>query len=298
MLSFLFWNLNGNNPVDRSEIMRNRIARLAKHFDIDVFIFVESNFEPEELADALCGINVGRYWHSQTVCQRIQIFSRLPVENVKPQYDSVDDRMTIRQLEVPPHKILIAAVHLPSQLHQEAIAIGFQATTMRNEIATVERSLDNYHTILVGDMNMNPFDEGMVAAQAFHGVMTKRLAKPKRRVISGIPYRFFYNPMWGLFGDRSSADDQQRPSGTSFYSSGSSIEYFWQMHDQVLLRPELMETLDELKFLENDGEVSFLNRNGRPNRKTASDHLPILFRLQLGVLENKNEQDRRSRSVV
>ncbi|MBI2808325.1 MAG: hypothetical protein HYX68_25335 [Planctomycetes bacterium] len=53
------------------------------------------------------------------------------------------------------------------------------------------------------------------------------------------------------------------------------------MFDQVLVRPELMDRLDDLRILDSDGEVSFLNHAGRPDRNTASDHLPILFRLRI-----------------
>jgi hypothetical protein len=85
--------------------------------------------------------------------------------------------------------------------------------------------------------------------------------------------------MWGLLGDRAIG-----PPGSYYYSASSSIEYFWHLFDQVLLRPELMDTLKVLEILHTDGESSLLNQLGRPDSRTASDHLPILFRLDLGLL--------------
>ncbi len=278
MLSFLFWNLYGNNPVDRTDAIRDRLMKLARNFDVDVFIFAESRFVPQTLADQLSTTGKGRYWHSASGSERIQVLTRLGSERVAPQLDASDGRLTIRRLIVPPHELLLAAVHLPSQMHKSETAAGFGVTAVQNDIATIEKKLNNYHTIVVGDMNMNPFSAGMVAAQGFHGVMTKK--NTRQRIVDRRRYRCFYNPMWGFFGDRNPG-----PPGTYHHSGASDIEYHWHVLDQVLLRPELMHALEEVAILDTDGEASLLGRNGRPDSKTASDHLPILFRLRINVTE-------------
>lgn len=55
------------------------------------------------------------------------------------------------------------------------------------------------------------------------------------------------------------------------------------MFDQVLLRPELLSIFrnEELKILTGVSGTSFLTANGLPKRSVASDHLPILFRLEM-----------------
>jgi hypothetical protein len=53
------------------------------------------------------------------------------------------------------------------------------------------------------------------------------------------------------------------------------------MFDQVLLRPSLMDSLAELRILDSDGQGPLVTERGRPRSSTASDHLPILFRLDL-----------------
>jgi hypothetical protein len=56
--------------------------------------------------------------------------------------------------------------------------------------------------VLVGDFNMNPFQEGVVAANGLNAVMARRVAARRRtRVVQEREYPFFYNPMWGHFGD-------------------------------------------------------------------------------------------------
>jgi len=51
----------------------------------------------------------------------------------------------------------------------------------------------------------------------------------------------------------------------------------------VLIRPELLSMFrnEELRILSVAGERTLLTAKGLPNTSVASDHLPILFRLDL-----------------
>jgi hypothetical protein len=82
--------------------------------------------------------------------------------------------------------------------------------------------------------------------------------------------------MWGYLGDRTPG-----PPGTYYYSASSPLTYFWNTFDQMLLRPDLMNTLTELQILDTDGQTSLLTKAGKPRKSEASDHLPILFRLDI-----------------
>jgi len=55
------------------------------------------------------------------------------------------------------------------------------------------------------------------------------------------------------------------------------------MFDQVMVRPELLSSFrnQDLKILTNVDEQSLLNASGFPNRSLGSDHLPVLFRIDL-----------------
>lgn len=61
------------------------------------------------------------------------------------------------------------------------------------------------------------------------------------------------------------------------------VEYFWHMFDQVLIRPELLSIFktEELKILTSGSVTSLVTAKGMPKRSVASDHLPILFQLDL-----------------
>ena len=88
---------------------------------------------------------------------------------------------------------------------------------------------------------------------------------------AGRTYKYFYNPMWTAYGRR------QGPLGTYYYQESGTVRYYWHVFDQVLLRPNLIQTLENegtTPITELGGE-SLLRGNGRPNDSRFSDHLPI-----------------------
>ncbi|NKB18146.1 MAG: hypothetical protein HC770_08835 [Pseudanabaena sp. CRU_2_10] len=149
---------------------------------------------------------------------------------------------------------------------------------MPTKIRRVEAELGHSRTIVVGDLNLNPFSNGVVSARGLHGVMTQGIARKEDRKIQGRVYPFFYNPMWKHLGDRANS-----PPGTYHYRKSDHVCYFWNIFDQVLVRPALLDLWDEesLQILTGDGQQSFLTPSGFPNAKSFSDHLPLLFRLNL-----------------
>lgn len=123
---------------------------------------------------------------------------------------------------------------------------------------------------------MNPFEAGIVGAIGLHAVMSQSIARKGSRKIQGTDYPFFYNPMWGHFGDRNAG-----PDGTYYYQRAEQVNYFWNIFDQVLIRPELIDVFakDELQILDHDGVESLVTPQNIPDSVNSSDHLPILFRL-------------------
>lgn len=117
---------------------------------------------------------------------------------------------------------------------------------------------------------MNPHDEGIVSGYAFHAVMTRAKAIKEHRSIDGADRRFFYNPMWAHFGDLTDG-----PPGTYNRSSAEAVNCFWNIYDQVLVRPNLVENLGKVRVLARDGVESPVSRNGLPRKRDVTDCLPI-----------------------
>lgn len=267
MVTFLFWNLRGKP-------LQNYLSTLVREHDVDVLILAEceiddftlittlTNYEPEE---------------DKYEIKRIKIFTRFSREFIKPVYD--DEYVAIRNIQLPTgNDVLLVASHLPSKLYQSDIDQSFFAARVAQLIKEMEELVGHSQTVVVGDLNMNPFESGVVSADAFHAVMSKAIALRNTRVVVGQERKFFYNPMWSRFGDGSLG-----PSGTYYYNSGTMVNYFWNIFDQVLLRPELLPFFndDDLEILISVGDLSLLTAKGLPNARDFSDHLPILFRLSV-----------------
>lgn len=130
--------------------------------------------------------------------------------------------------------------------------------------------------MLVGDLNMNPFERGLVSSVGLNAVMSRRIAARATRTVQDRSYPLFYNPMWGKFGDLESDT-----AGSYFYDNAQHVNYFWHIFDQVLLRPELAKRFnsDRLSVVKSVGARSLVRPNGRPDSTLYSDHLPIVFEL-------------------
>jgi hypothetical protein len=271
MTTFLFWNLNGK-PLEAT------VARLALRYEVDVLLLVECSIAPDILLGTLNQGDRPEYHYAPGYgCEKVAIFTRFPGQFILPTYE--EERLTIRHLNLPGvSDILLAVTHLPSKTHWSSASLASWCAELSRSIRIAENEAGHSRTVLVGDLNMNPFEDGVVSANGLHGVMCRRIAARKERVVQGKKYPFFYNPMWGLFGGATSA-----PPGTYYYRSSEPVAFFWNMFDQVLIRPDLTPLFShqDLKILTSDGSISLLSPRGLPDDKIASDHLPIFFRIML-----------------
>jgi len=267
MPKFLFWNLNGNDVPEL-------LCRMAREELIDVFILAECGSKSWELIAAL---NAERadYQMGWSNCERLLFLTRFNSRWMTALFES--SHVSIQRLEMPArHSLLIAAAHLPSKLHFSEESQVFESVQLARMIEEVEAKEGHQRTMVLGDLNMNPFEAGMVGARGgLHAVMSRSVAARETRVVQNEQCRFFYNPMWNHMGDRGDA------GGTYYYESSEAVCYFWNMFDQVLLRPELLKGFapEQVRIVTEIGGVPLLE-GGRPNRKVASDHLPVLVELQ------------------
>ncbi len=269
MVKFLFWNIN-RKPIEQI------VANLAVKHKIDVLVLAENRILPETLLRTL---NQGssQYHIPLSNCEGIVICSRFSRNFFKPVFET--DHWTIQRLMLPERaEILLVAVHLISKLYASPFDQIEECKKLAASIEEEEKRAGHSRTILFGDLNMNPFEEGVFAAAALNATMTKQIARRKTRSMSNRQYSFFYNPMWGHFGDRT-----EGPPGTYYFAKSGYATLYWHMFDQVLLRPDLIDLFrdEELRVLTSDGNESFLSGKGLPNTTVASDHLPILFSLEL-----------------
>ena len=265
---FLFWNIN-------QKPLAELIAELADIHRADVIVLAESNTEPGVMLQTLNTGRRGGFHFPAGLSKHVKVFTRFAREFLQPSFET--DRISIRRLVLPARtELLIVAVHLPSKLHWSGESQAFECAELASRIAAEEDHVGHRRTVLVGDFNMNPFEAGMVAAGGLNSVMSRRIASRLTRTVQGRDYRFFYNPMWGCLGDAGG-----ETAGSYFYDSAEHVNYFWNVFDQVLIRPELAQGFDpsQLKIVTSAGARSLVRADGRPDHVTCSDHLPVVFEL-------------------
>lgn len=270
MVSFLFWNLN-NKCITES------VARLALMHQIDILMLVECSIQPFDLLNSLNSLGDSDYFFSPSECDRVKIYTKFSEGYIRPIYEN--DKLTIRHLNLPEKlDILLAVTHFVSKLKWHDKSQALQCPIFANHITAAEERIGHSRTILVGDLNMNPFEDGVIGANGLNAVMSRSIAKRGNRIVDKETYPYFYNPMWNLLGDATTG-----PPGTYYYPQSEHVAFFWHMFDQVLLRPDLIERfrVDDLKILESDGMIRFLSEKGYPNKRRFSDHLPIFFKLEI-----------------
>lgn len=173
--------------------------------------------------------------------------------------------------------VLLITVHLPSRIYRTDSEIGIQASLVKREIEVLEEQHNTVNTIIVGDFNLNPFSDGMVSIDGFHAVMCLNTALKKKRTVDKKEYRYFFNPMWVILGN-----PEYTVLGT-YYHHKNPISYVWNLFDQVILRPSLIDKFDisQLEIVTTAGEKSLLTEKGLPDSKNFSDHLPLKFKFSI-----------------
>ncbi len=286
MVTFLFWNLHGRakkNRDARAARLRDSIARLAAHRHLDVLIFTECAIRPADLLASLNALGIGPYYQVASISKRILFFSRLPPNQWKWDdlfANNVEDRMAILELQGgTAASILLAAVHFYDRTRVPTP--GGRAQQVRRiiveDLRKTEIAIGHQRTVLVGDLNMHPYEEGVVGAEALHAVMSEELAERLPGLTARAGRLCFYNPMWALFGDRTPG-----PAGTYYWDNADEpTNHFWNMYDQVLIRPTLVKRFVRVEVLDSDGGQSLVTREGRPRSAKFSDHLPLFFELNI-----------------
>lgn len=231
MPTMSFWNVG---RLDRPELM---IGALAAQHDADVILLAECDVRSADLvgaiSDACGGESFSEVPPPESSSHRIRMISRDATGALE--FMRGDDRVAVSEYRpTTGDPLIVAGVHLPSKLYSDPSDQAYWARRAVGNNHDVETQLGHMRTLVIGDFNMNPFEEGMIAIDAFNAVMEKGRARtPRER--RGIIYHRFYNPMWSRLGD-----DNEGPPGTFFQQSGGSPAIYWHTLDQVLLRWDVL----------------------------------------------------------
>lgn len=175
---------------------------------------------------------------------------------------------------------LVILAHLRSKGRTTPEAQASLAQRLPSYITALEGALGHDRTILVGDLNMNPFEKGLVDSEALHATMSRYVAAGKHRRVSFEDKLLFYNPMWRLMGSTDPG-----PQGTYYWHDSEPTCFFWNTFDQVLVRPSLLNSFKDssVSILTSLGGSSLLDADGIPDKASASDHLPLIFEIDFDL---------------
>lgn len=263
-MKVLFWNTHHNKNIN------NILCELICENNISFVILAEYVAEINALTKELIkqGTYLGDY--SKLCSGRITV---LPLQqmNIFPGLQS-----DYYSFHIINNKDIYCCIHLPSKIYGNSSGTRNLITDrIVKDIESIEEEINSNHTIIVGDFNTNPFDYNCIDASGFHGIPILEVTEKEKRTIAGKEYRMFYNPMWRFFGDESF------PYGTCYFANSDTDNIFWNIYDQVLIRPSLKDRFvsSSLRIITETKTQRLLNSKGHPN-KNISDHLPIIFEIQ------------------
>lgn len=269
MVKILFWNV-------AKRVQPHLVKSICDEHEVDILALAELDGDVPTFVEKI-NIRALRTFHEvQSIAKRVTILSRLPIGSIEPLSD--DEQIFVRKITPPIGKdAVLVAVHFPSKLRMTDSEQSFEAVRLIRAIEEAEARVGHSRTVVIGDLNMNPFEDGMIASDGLHAVMDRRIAAGEMRTVRAKEKRFMYNPMWRFFGNGASG-----PPGTYFLNDSSHICFFWNIFDQVLIRPDLLDYFsdDNLKIIDVIDGVSLLRDNGRI-RTEISDHLPIVAAIEL-----------------
>ena len=267
-MKYLFWNTYKNKNIN------SILCDLIVENEISVVVLAEYSANVDELLDLL-RIEGFSMREIPSMCERIRIIGASGI-SIEPHLQT--DKASIQIIN---NNIILCGVHLNSQIYsanEDAREIYIERIIC--DILSEEKELCTKKTIIVGDLNINPYDEGCLSARYFHGIPIFEETTRESRTISGKEFYMFYNPMWNFLGDF------KEPYGTYYHNSSNAINSYWNVYDQVIIRPILRKQFidDSLKILTKTTKNSLLDKKKHPNCE-ISDHLPITFEIK----EDQNE---------
>ena len=242
---------------------------LLKEHEIDIAVLTEVGSEMRTLIeddDSLALVQDYVFPDS-----KVQIVTRRDQVKVEPR-ESKSNRYGAFVCKGPNFQsFILVGVHLASPCRTDIDSRRERAQEFAGWVDQLEESEKSDRTIVIGDFNLNPFDRGLFGRRSLNALPCQR--EVKRNAESKKSRRPFYNPTWNLLGDQTPG-----PPGTHYYSSEGLR---WNTYDQVLLRASLMSGLTQLKVLEQVAGRSLCTRAGLPNGEKLSDHLPLVFTLNM-----------------
>jgi hypothetical protein len=266
----LFWN------VQRKQLDALVMSLIANRAP-DIVVLIET-----PLRSRLASLLAPGGWQRVSRSERFTLFAKNDIRLTRQSNPDTTERVEFWRVEPAGRDDwLFVLIHGPDRRNATDDSRRFLFGRLRETIRLLENQFGHRRTVILGDLNSNPYDLSVLDADGLHAIGVRSVrGQTDRAIRSAGRSDFFYNPMWRLYGSDLTGD---AGAGSYYYHQGyDTTEPFWHMLDQVLIRPEYADRLppDELRLVNSIGAERLIDANGFPDADSASDHLPVTFLLR------------------
>ena len=277
VVTFGFWNVNSRSSTDERGISE-LAANFALENALEILFLIECAIPYEKLIRAFkeerrC---------SPIVCgDRFKVIARFDQRFMKRlEIPIPSDRFDIWHLTLPFQvDLMLALVHGLDKRNNSPAKQELLMQQLVGALSFCETAIGHNRSVVFGDFNANPFESPIAGATGLHAVVSKTIAQSQPRTMFDKEYPYFYNPMWNLYGD----EPESSAPATYYYRGSDPHELYWHMLDQVLIRPSLLNRFDfsSLRIVTTLNGTKLISKTGYPDQVRFSDHLPVVFELNL-----------------
>ncbi|HDR7661071.1 endonuclease/exonuclease/phosphatase family protein [Bacillus toyonensis] len=266
-MNCLFWNVDLGKRVETGSL-NSYIVDIVLENEIDILALGEYVDDMDDLKNRFINEKYDIY-ELEDLGSRVTVLTTFPpteIERIKDKRHYILFRVQHSNFG----KVMFGFTHFFSKSMKDENDYTSKAFRMMREIEDNERLSELDYTVIAGDFNMNPFEKGMLQSGGFHAFPTIHEAEKKKRTLDEEEYKMFYNPMWKYFGE------SKEVSGTYYTNPTHTYGLYWNIFDQVIYRPSLMEIVDdvEVKLKIRDHDLI------EGHKILVSDHLPLYFKLK------------------
>lgn len=262
ILNILFWNLGKN---DNSQYL----AQCINERKIDFAIL--SEYENLNISYVLHKLN-NKYRHIPGMggCDKITM---LALNDIDVHIQREQTRYAMYSVEKDGIDLIIVGTHLQDRRNSDSAQRISTAGRLMNDLENLEKRKQCKKSVIIGDLNANPYDEELLQMNAFHAVLFKDVIKAaETRTIGGIRYRRLYNPILHFLSE-------DTKNYGSYYNTQESSTPTWHCLDQILVSKALADTIKSLEYLRSIGNSSLIAQQ-KPKRE-ISDHLPLFIQIEV-----------------
>lgn len=182
----------------------------------------------------------------------------------------------------------LIAVHLYSKVGRTERKQMWENLDFIEEINKWEKSTGTDKSIMIGDLNHNPYDGNMLDPNVVNSRDSRNVISHQKKFKPiGSKDSYWYNPMWNMLGDHDPYTSSKRVPGTYYFNKEDETP-IWNMLDGFMLRPSLMENIDfsESKVISGTSSYPFVKslvtgKNDSFIHEYYSDHLPIKLTVKI-----------------